>query len=322
MSSVNFAFVPDHSYGILRAGEPSMSINQPITDFATARACVAALQAQDDASVNPVCYTRLLDHGQRTRRVIVCYHGYTNCPFQFQTLAEHFHAKGHNVFIPRLPYHGLRDRMTTEQARLTAADLVAFTHQTIDIACGLGEEIVLTGLSAGAVMAAWAGQFRPDVHTALVAAPSLGLPGWPIWASDAAAWLMHYLPNLFIWWDQKAKANIAGAPQAYPRFATRALGEIVAMGRQVRRAARTTPPLAQNLALLLSDSDAAVNRALVAQLAQEWQRHVPDRVTFHRFPAHFRIHHDMVDPTQPAQRIDLVYPIWSALAAGEQVPRR
>jgi carboxylesterase len=128
---------------------------------------------------------------------------------------------------------------------------------------------------------------------------------------------MRHLPNLFIWWDQKAKAKIAGAPQAYPRFATRSLGEIVALGRQVRRAARTTPPVAKQMALILSDSDAAVHRGLVAQLAADWQRHAPGRVIFQRFPAHLRIHHDMVDPTQPTQRVDLVYPLWSALAGGE-----
>jgi alpha-beta hydrolase superfamily lysophospholipase len=250
-------------------------------------------------------------------RVIVCYHGYTNCPFQFQALAEHFHAEGNNVFIPRLPYHGLSDRMTTEQARLTAADLVNFTNQTLNIACGLGEEIVLTGLSAGAVMAAWAAHFRSEVHTVIVAAPSLGLPGFPMWASDTTSWLLHYLPNFFIWWDQRAKAKIAGAPHAYPRFATRALAEIVALGWQVRRVARTTPPLAQRLAVILSDSDAAVQRGMVEQLARDWQRHAPDRVIFQRFPAHLRIHHDMIDPTQPAQRVDLVYPIWSTLATGE-----
>jgi alpha-beta hydrolase superfamily lysophospholipase len=285
-------------------------------DFDSARAAVAALQAQDDASINPVCHTRLYDYGMRTRRVVVCYHGYTNCPFQFETLGKHFHGEGANVLIPRLPYHGLRDRMTVEQARLTADDLIRFTNHTIDIATGLGEEIVVTGLSAGAIMAAWAAHFRPEIHTALVAAPSLGLPGFPLWASDFTGWLMHYIPNLFIWWDQQAKAKIAGAPQAYPRFATRTLGEIMALGGEVRRAARTQAPLAKRLVVILSESDAAVHRGLVEQLARDWQRHVPDRVTLQRFPADLKIHHDMVDPTQPAQRVDLVYPIWSALANG------
>lgn len=297
-----------------------MPTTRPLTDFATACAHIAAMQALDDATINPVCRTRLYDHGKRTRRVIVCYHGYTNCPFQFEALAKHFHAEGHTVFIPRLPYHGLSDRMTTEQARLTTTDLINFTNQTIDIACGLGDEVVLAGLSAGAIMAAWAAHARPEVHTVVVAAPSLGLPGFPRWASDATSWLMHYLPNLFIWWDQKAKAKIAGAPQAYPRFATRALSEVVALGWQVRRAARTAPPVAKRLAVILSDSDVAVHRGMVEQLAQAWQQHVPDRVTFQRFPADLHIHHDMIDPTQPAQRVDLVYPIWNALATGATTP--
>ena len=294
----------------------------PAMDFAAACAEVASLQAQEDETINPVCATRLFDHGKRTHRVVVCYHGYTNCPFQFQSLGEHFFAAGDNVFIPRLPYHGLRDRMTTEQARLTAADLITFTNKTIDIATGLGEEIVLAGLSAGAIMAAWAAHFRPETHTVLVAAPSLGLPGFALWASDATCWLMHYLPNLFVWWDQRARAKIAGAPQAYPRFATRALCEIMALGWQVRRAARTTPPLAKRLVIILSDCDAAVHIGLVERLAADWQLHAPDRVTFQRFPAALRIHHDMVDPTQPAQRVDLVYPVWSALARGESIPNQ
>jgi carboxylesterase len=291
-------------------------------DFETARSQVAAMQALDDETINPVCYTRLFDHGKRTRRVVVCYHGFTNCPFQFETLGKHFYSQGDNVFIPRLPYHGLRDRLTKEQARLTASDLIDFTNKTIDIACGLGEEIVLTGLSAGAIMAAWAAHFRPETHTAIVAAPSLGLPGFPVWASDLVGWLLRYMPNLFIWWDQKAKANIAGAPQAYSRFSTRALGEIVALGWQVRRAARTSPPPAKQLAVIISDSDEAVHLGLVEQLARDWQRHVPDRVAIQRFPAHLHIHHDMVDPTQPAQRVDIVYPVWSALANGETLPTK
>ena len=289
-------------------------------DFETARAQVAALQAQEDETINPVCHTRLLDHGTRTRRVVVCYHGYTNCPFQFQTLGEHFYREGSNVLIPRLPYHGIRDRMTTAQARLTVDDLIRFTNQTIDIALGLGDEVVLAGLSAGAVMAAWAAHYRPEVHTVLVAAPSLGLPGFPLWASDATSWLMHYIPNLYIWWDQKAKAKIKGAPHAYPRFATRALGAVVALGWQVRRAARTQAPLAQRLVVIMSESDSAVHHGLVERLARDWQRHAPDRVIFQRFPAHLHIHHDMVDPTQPTQRVDLVYPILSALANGEPTP--
>lgn len=286
-------------------------------DFKSACAQVAALQAQEGDNINPVCRTRLLHHGKHTRRVVVCYHGYTNCPFQFQTLGEHFHREGSNVLIPRLPYHGILDRMTTAQARLTADDLICFTNQTLDIARGLGEEIVVMGLSAGAVMAAWAAHFRPEVHRALVAAPSLGLPGFPWWASDATCWLMQHLPNLYIWWDQKAKAAIEGAPQAYPRFATRALGEIVALGWQVRRAARKQAPLAQQLVVILSDSDTAVHHGLVKQLARDWQQHVPDRVIFQRFPGDLDIHHDMLDPTQPTQRVDLVYPVLSALVNDE-----
>lgn len=295
---------------------PLLPAADPAPDYATARARIEALRGQDDAAVNSVCATTLYDHGGPTRRAVVCYHGYTNCPAQFHTLAQYFHAAGDTVLLPRLPHHGRSDRLCLDQARLTAAELVRMTSQTIDIAHGLGDQVILLGLSAGAVMAAWAGQFRADVDSVVVIAPSLGLPGWPVWAGDAAGWLMRRMPNLFIWWDQKAKANILGAPHAYPRFATRSLGEIIALGWEVRRAAAQHPPAAKRLAVIASEADQAVHRGLVSRLAQDWMRQAPDRVSYHTFPAHLLVHHDMIDPTQPNQRIDLVYPLLQQMALG------
>jgi carboxylesterase len=127
---------------------------------------------------------------------------------------------------------------------------------------------------------------------------------------------MRRMPNVFIWWDQKAKAKIQGAPQAYPRFATRSVGEIVALGREIRRAAAIRPPAAQRLSVIASESDNAVHRGLVLQLATDWIRHAPQRVSYHAFPAHLRVRHDMIDPTQPNQRIDLVYPVLKRMALG------
>ena len=301
--------------------KPNRFLSDPAANYTDALARVRAMQALDDATINPICHTYLLAHGQRTPRVVVYLHGYTNCPAQFHTLAQHFHAAGDTVFVPRLPLHGYGDRMTRAHGRLTAAMLIATTNQAVDIACGLGDEVVVMGLSAGANLAAWAAHYRAEVDTVLVAAPSLGLPGWPLWASEVTTRLMRWLPNFFIWWDQKARAQIAGAPYAYPRFATHSLGEVVAVGRQVRQAARTRAPLARRLVVIQTAADAAVHQGLVAQLAADWKSHAPERVHFHTFPADQRIHHDMIDPTQPLQRVDLVYPVWLEMTrAGQTRP--
>jgi alpha-beta hydrolase superfamily lysophospholipase len=282
---------------------------RPTLTYADAHARFAAAQSLDDAAVNPLCRSYLLDHGQRTRRAVVYFHGYTNCPAQFRQLGEQFFRRGDNVLVPRLPWQGLADRMTPLHARLTADELAAATQEAVDIACGLGEEVIVMGLSAGAIMAGWAAQLRGDVHTALVCSPSLGFPGWPAWASDWLCRGLRRLPNLFIWWDRKARDRIAGAPHAYPRFATRSLSEIVVWGQALRRAAATAPPQAQQIVVIASAADRAAHLGLTLRLAADWLRHAPDRVRIHTFADALQIQHDMIDPTQPAQRADLVYPV-------------
>ncbi len=285
-----------------------MPPTRPATSYAAAAARCAAWQALDDAAVNPLCRSYLLDHGTRTRRAVVCFHGYTNCPAQFHQLGQEFYRHGDNVVVPRLPWQGLADRMTPLQARVKATALAALTQESVDIACGLGEEVVVIGLSAGAIMAGWVAQTRPDVATALICSPSLGFPGWPVWASDAFCLALRRLPNLFIWWDQKAHERMIGPPHAYPRFATRSLSELVIWGQALRRTAATTPPQAQRIVVVATAADRAAHVGLTLRLGADWQRRAPDRVQVHTFPADQQISHDMIDPTQPDQRTDLVYP--------------
>ena len=85
----------------------------PATDYDDALRRVAAVEARDGAAIAPECRTRLLTHGARAARAVVLLHGLTNCPEQFRALGERLYERGANVYIPRLPEHGLADRMTT-----------------------------------------------------------------------------------------------------------------------------------------------------------------------------------------------------------------
>jgi esterase/lipase len=76
-------------------------------------------------------------------------------------LGEQLCQQGYNVLAARLPYHGLKDPLTTEQSKMTAEDMAALTQETVDIAQGLGDKVTIAGLSAGGVMAAWAAQLGP-----------------------------------------------------------------------------------------------------------------------------------------------------------------
>lgn len=115
-----------------------------------------------------------MTHGQPVERVIVLVHGYTNCPQQFHELGQRFYYLGYNVLIAPLPYHGLADRLTDEQAELKAEELVAYADEVVDIAHGLGKRVIMAGISGGGVTTAWAAQNRSDLDLAVIISPAFG----------------------------------------------------------------------------------------------------------------------------------------------------
>src|SRR5256885_13724450 len=120
--------------------------------FPDAVEIVKGLQDLDGPKVNPVCRTRLYTHGRQVERSLVLLHGFTNCPRQFDELGRRFFERGWNVLIPRYPRHGYSDRLTTAIAELRAEHLMAVADRSLLAASGLGERVVVTGLSLGAIL--------------------------------------------------------------------------------------------------------------------------------------------------------------------------
>ena len=114
----------------------------PAQSYAEAKERVEKFKALDrDPRILPVAYTQLYDCGERTPLAVVLLHGLTNHPGQYVQFAPLVHALGANVFVPRLPEQGERDRMTTRLANLTAQMLLDSATEAVDIACGLGERV-------------------------------------------------------------------------------------------------------------------------------------------------------------------------------------
>jgi carboxylesterase len=274
------------------------------------------LLERDGPEVDPRCRSALHDHGRRTRRAYVLIHGYTNCPQQFAALAQVLFAQGANVLIPRMPAHGLRDRLTSATGSLTAPILARFADAAVDCACGLGEEVVVAGLSSGGVLAAWLAQGRPDVPRALVIAPAFG-PGLVApWLAPAAALALRLLPNRFTWWDDQLKERLATPPYGYPRFSTRGLSATYELGAAVRRAARRAAPAARSIALVTNAADRAVSEPPVRGLLQDWRAHNADVQTY-MFPAELGLPHDLIDPHHIAPHQAEVYPVLLALLGAD-----
>jgi len=273
-------------------------------------------QGEGAPRFNAACRGFALTHGARTPRCTLLIHGYTNCPRQFSAFAPLLHARGHNVYVPRLPHHGLADRMSPEQASLTGRELLAALDDALRVAHGLGERVGVLGLSAGGSLAAYAAQHRRDVAQAVVIAPVLGTRSIAERATLPLALLAAVLPNQFRWWDPVRKDARGSPPYCYPRFSTHALGAILRLSRAVLRDARRAPPAVADIVVVTNGADESVTLPPIERLAARWAAR-GGNVRRHHFPAELGLLHDLIDPTQVRQQVGLVYPTLLELLGAE-----
>ena len=266
------------------------------------------LRKLDGEDVSPDGRVIFLARGEKTRNAIVFFHGNTNSPRQFEALGKIFYKKGYNVLIPRIPHHGLKDRMTKDLARLTAPELTRLCDASVDIARGLGEHITIVGFSMGANMAGWVAQNRSDVDRAVIIAPFWGWKSLPTAFFRPFMILLLILPNMFVWWDRKGKKALTGPTSSYYGFSTRAVGQIMSLGWSVMKAARRVPPKARTIAVITSALDDSVNERNLDTVIDAWQRHRDIKITRFQFDKSLGAFHDMIDPEQPYEKTAVVYP--------------
>jgi carboxylesterase len=109
-------------------------------------------------------------------------------------------------------------------------------------------------------------------------------------------------------------------PYAYIGWSSRALGEVLRLGLATFLVAMKQRPAVQNLLVVTNANDPAVNNGLTRQLVSLWQARGLQQVTFYEFDRREALEHDLVDPNNPRQRVDLVYPILLELLTRDDVP--
>ena len=275
--------------------------------------------ARDTLALHEGCGTTALLTGARSPRAFVLLHGITNCPLQFMALAESLRAGGDNVLVPRMDHHGLEDRMTTDLANVRAEETVALVAECAGIARGLGDTLVVCGLSTTGVAAAWAAVNLEGLDRVVAIAPAFAPPWKPLWISPILTRLALHLNNRFVWWDDQAKENLGGPVQCYPRFSTRAMGETYRLGEEVLRVLGKRAPRARELAVVTTGYDDAVSNEPPRKLAERFRAAGVSVREFH-FATSDSVEHDMVDPVQVGARIDRSYPVLLAMLRGQPVP--
>ena len=235
---------------------------------------------------------------------MVLFHGIAASPEQFVRFASELHARGHNVVVPRLPRHGHRDRLTDALARLSADDLRAFASESIDLANGLGERVVVAGFSLGGLLATWAAQRYP-IDRAVAIAPFFGMSWMPIRFTAPFADLVLKLPNIFAWWNPLERERQM-PEHGYPRYASHAIGQSLLLAREVF--ARTAESVtARELILVTNAKEAAVSNRAVRRLERLLHARSGGRVE-HVVLRGIPISHDIIEPRRHPAIAEAVFP--------------
>ena len=275
--------------------------------FAQAAERAARFDDGETAPLSPAGRSKLYAHGGPADNSVVLFHGLTNCVQQYAALAPELQARGANVFVPRLPRHGLADRRHNGLEKLTAQELRDCATAALEIASGLGRRVTVAGLSAGGVMAAWLAQFRPEVARAVVIAPAFAFGGRiGVLAGELEGPLLRTLPNFGLerFGDHKDILD-----HAYFNFPSRALGQVMLLGTEVRRAARRHAPVAGSIQVILNEADTAVNDDVTTALIKRWRGAGYKDLNVFEFPKQRNLIHDIVDPAQRRQQTAYTYPI-------------
>ena len=282
----------------------------PVSGYEPAVARIKSMQAADNLDLaRDVCITKLYDHGRQTEHVVVLLHGFTNCPEQFNEMGKQYYEAGHNVFIPRVPLHGLSDRLTDALVNLTAEDLATFGDDVLDIAHGLGKKVTVMGISGTGTLVTWLAQNRADLDYALSIAPLFGLAFIPPAFTELFERIALRLPNFFIWWDPRTKAdNPFSIYYAYPRYPTRALVEIMRLAMITRTQAEKSPPAARHITMIVNDAEPAVSNAEIMRLLQLWRKHDKANLNEYHFEKDMRLPHDIITPGTPGVPIGDIQP--------------
>ncbi|WP_172121885.1 MULTISPECIES: alpha/beta fold hydrolase [unclassified Devosia] len=283
------------------------SATAPAQSYEEAFAAFYAVRgAEGELALHKRCSSQLLTHGRKTTIAVVFFHGLTSCPAQGEALARSVFALGYNVYLPRMFGHGEADPDTVSLAALTAEHLVDLANSSTDLAQGLGDNVVVVGLSAGGTIVTWAAQHRSDIRLAVPVSPFLGPYIVPPWANTAATNLLLLLPNMMFWINPLAPVTAPQTDYVFPRPSTHTLAQVMRLGEAVMHDAAREPPAVARISVVLNEADVAVNNQLTDQLVNLWRSRDPD-VSTERLEFSNHLPHDLINPQEIFGNTDLIY---------------
>lgn len=139
----------------------------------------------------------VLTHGHRTKVCVVLFHGLSDSPYFMRDIAESLYRQGYNVVAPLLSGNStdLLDLRT-----VSVADWQKDADMALAVASGLGEKVVMGGLSAGSAISLDASRRHPGaIGGLLLFSPALSF-------QRRSAFMACWFPKSFV----------AGKPREVP----------------------------------------------------------------------------------------------------------
>jgi len=240
-------------------------------------------------------------------KVIVFFHGLSNCPEQFVPLAQEFFDQGYNVIIPRFPGHvdASRDPIFMTP---TAEEFRPMADESIDLAHGLGDRVFVLGLSAGGGVAAWVAQYRSDVERVVVVAPFFGAIGLPSGVDRWGTNLITRLPNIPFPFS-------TSVPYQYLGMSSLGIGETMRFAEVPEKASLREPIRAGSVVLVTNDNDNTISNPFARKVLSQWKAHGSNANEF-VIDKKYGLPHDVIDIHQNGSDPELIYPIMIDLIEG------
>ena len=262
--------------------------------YRRAVSAIAKRQAIDDSIAAPGARSILLTPGTRTPRVIVLLHGLTDSPRQFEAFAYLLRADGNNVYVPRLPRHGLLGSNVGALAGLTVSALQGVADSVIHEATGLGDSVIVVGLSMGGTIGAWIAQEYPVKRVVLIA-PAIEPARIPSILDRPIVGLAARLPSVI-----RSGGLDTTRPDRELGFSSHAVAEIIRLGSLTLELSTRVPPLTKEIVLLINAGDRTVSESASERLVGNWSRHGA-AVSIYELPDSLRVPHNVLQA--PTSRV-------------------
>jgi len=257
---------------------------------------VSALMAEEGELIAPACKTQFLSHGEPTPTVHVLLHGYTNAPAQFRELARAYFEDGANVLVPRVPYHGYADPLTRELSNLTPDVLGQFCDEIAGAAAGLGERLVVTGLSLGGLLAGYFGKMRDETAEVRLVAPFIQPKGVPAWVDAPFDAAMSVLPDVYSWWNPRLQEKEVAGTWATPKFSLKAVSAQIALRRQMEHLDSPRSTRLERVLLVVNDNDIAVRNDIARRFVAGQLEPLSDTTDVAELKKALGFTHDVFEP--------------------------